>query len=318
VNGTNDPSDVIAVSGNGGSAAVVGVQARVGVRNSSPAQDRLTVNGLGGDDVLDATSLEVSTASLTMNGGLGEDIFVGSKGDDLANGGDGNDVALLGAGDDVFVWNPGDDSDVVEGQAGRDTMLFNGSNAAEQINVLANGGRVLFTRDIASVTMDLNDVEEISFTALGGADTISVGDLSGTDVTEVDLGLAGVGGAGDAAADSVVVQGTGGDDVAAISGDASGVTVLGLAARVNITGGEAANDRLTVNTLGGDDVVEASGLAAGAIALSADGGNDNDVLIGGDGNDTLIGGAGDDVLIGGPGLDTLNGGGQPGDVVIQG
>ena len=86
-----------------------------------------------------------------------------------------------------------------------------------------------------------------------------------------------------------------------VAGDASGVSVLGLAARVNITGAEAANDRLTVNALAGDDVVEASGLAAGAIQLTADGGDGDDVLIGGDGDDTLIGGDGDDVLIGGPG-----------------
>jgi len=44
-------------------------------------------------------------------------------------------------------------------------MLFNGANIAEQINIFANGGRVLFTRDVASVTMDLNDVEGIDFTA---------------------------------------------------------------------------------------------------------------------------------------------------------
>ena len=91
---------------------------------------------------------------------------------DLVNGGDGNDVALLGAGDDTFVWNPGDDNDTVEGQAGIDTMLFNGANVAENIDISANGGRVLFSRDIANVTMDLNDVERITFNALGGADNI--------------------------------------------------------------------------------------------------------------------------------------------------
>ena len=39
--------------------------------------------------------------------------------------------------------------------------------------------------------MDLNDVEGIDFNALGGADTIVVNDLTGTDVTEVNLNLAG-------------------------------------------------------------------------------------------------------------------------------
>ena len=135
-----------------------------------------------GDDVIDATGLEADGIQLTMNGGLGADVFFGSEGDDLINGGDGNDTAFMGAGDDAFVWNPGDDNDTIEGQAGIDTMLFNGANIAEKIDISANGGRVRFFRDVANVTMDLNDVETIDFNALGGADTIIVNDLSGTDV----------------------------------------------------------------------------------------------------------------------------------------
>ncbi len=69
----------------------------------------------------------------------------------------------MGAGDDTFVWNPGDDNDTLEGQDGFDTMLFNGAVIAEKIDIFANGGRVLFTRDIATVTMDSNDVERIDF-----------------------------------------------------------------------------------------------------------------------------------------------------------
>ena len=47
---------------------------------------------------------------------------------------------------------------------------------------MATGERALFTRDIANVVMDLNDVEAIDFNALGGADKFVVNDLSGTDV----------------------------------------------------------------------------------------------------------------------------------------
>jgi Ca2+-binding RTX toxin-like protein len=186
-------------------------------------------------------------------------------------------------------------------------MVFNGANVAENIDISANGGRVRFFRNIASVTMDLDDVESIDFKALGGADNVVVNDLSGTDVTEVNTGLAAAGGVGDAQLDNVVVNATNGDDVIFVAGDASGVASIGLAAQVNITGAEAANDRLTLNMLAGDDVVDASGLAATAIQLTVNGGDGSDVLIGGDGNDTLIGGAGDDVLIGGPGLDILDG-----------
>ena len=315
VNGTNT-ADVFGAVGDAGGVSVFGLQARVNIFSQEQVNDRLTLNALGGDDVIDATSLEADGIQLQMNGGLGDDVLIGSAGNDLVNGGDGDDAAFLGAGDDTFVWNPGDDNDVLEGQAGFDTLLFNGSNVAENINISSNGGRVRFFRDVASVVMDLNDTEVVTYNALGGADTVVVNDLTGTDLVEANLNLAASGGAGDAQPDNVIVQGTSGDDVILAVGDANGTSVLGLATQVNITGAESANDRLTINALAGDDVIEGSGLAVGAIGLIGNGGDGADVLIGGDGNDTLSGGAGDDVLLGGPGVDVLDGG--TGDnIVIQ-
>jgi Ca2+-binding RTX toxin-like protein len=303
VNATNG-ADVFGVTGDAGGINVFGLTANVNVFFQEQANDRLTLNGLGGDDVIDATSLEADGIQLTMNGGLGNDIILGSEGDDLINGGDGNDVALIGAGDDTFVWNPGDDNDTLEGQDGFDTMLFNGSNAAENINISANGGRVLFHRDVANVLMDLNDMESIDFNALGGADNIVINDMSGTDVTEVNLDLGGA----DGQADTVIINATSGDDVVLVVGDNGSVSIFGLAAQVTITGLEAANDRIIINTLAGDDVIEASGLAAGVVQLTGNGGFGNDVIVGSDGNDVLSGGDGDDVVIGGLGLDIIDGG----------
>jgi Ca2+-binding RTX toxin-like protein len=219
-------------------------------------------------------------------------------------------MALMGAGNDTFVWNPGDGNDIVEGQAGHDTLQFNGANIAEHIDLSANGSRLHLFRDVANITMDVNAVEQVNVVALGGADTLTVNDLSGTGVTDVNLDLSATAGSGlgDGAADTVIINGTSGADVILVAGDASGVTAFGLAAQVHITGAEAANDRLTVRGLAGDDVVEASALSAAAIHLTEDGGDGNDVLIGGAGDDVLLGGAGDDVLIGGPGLDALDGG----------
>ena len=71
-------------------------------------------------------------------------------------------MALLGAGDDKFIWNPGDGSDTVEGQAGTDTLQFNGSNANENVDISANGSRVRFFRDVGNVTMDLNGIEHFN------------------------------------------------------------------------------------------------------------------------------------------------------------
>jgi Ca2+-binding RTX toxin-like protein len=317
VNGTNtDVGDHIFVTGDAGGVSVTGLPATVNMFSQEAANDRLIVNGLGGNDVIDATGLKADGIQLTMNGGLSADVFLGSQGNDLINGGDGDDTALMGAGDDTFVWNPGDDNDTVDGQAGSDTLLFNGANITENIDISANGERVRFFRDIASVTMDLNDVENINFNAKGGADAITIHDLSGTDVTEVNINLEGAPGSGDGSPDTITIEGTAGDDVIVVAGDATGVTISVGNYKVNITGSEAANDRIVIKGMAGDDVIEASGLAAGAIQLTADGGDGNDVLIGGGGNDTLVGGAGDDVLIGGPGQDILNG--APGnDILIQ-
>jgi Ca2+-binding RTX toxin-like protein len=313
VNATNG-DDTFGVLGDAGGLNTFGLQAVVNIFGQEQANDRLVLNALGGNDVVDATLLEADGIQLTMNGGLGNDVFLGSEGNDFINGGDGDDLALMGAGDDTFVWNPGDDNDTLEGQDGFDTMLFNGANVAENIDIVANGGRVIFFRNIANVTMDLNDVEGIDFNALGGADTITVQDLSGTDVVEVNLNLTEA--ANVAGADTVIIQGTNDDDVALVAGDAAGVAVLGLAAQVNITGSDPATDKLVINALAGDDVVDASALAAGAIQFVADGGTDNDILVGSDGNDVLSGGDGDDVLIGGPGTDVLDGGSGD-NVIIQ-
>ena len=96
-------------------------------------------------------------------------------------------------------------------------MIFNGANVNENVAISANGSRVRFTRDVGNVTMDVNGLEQIDFNALGGADNITVNDLTGTDVTTVNLNLAGVlgGAAGDNLADTVTVNGTGGDDAIA-------------------------------------------------------------------------------------------------------
>ena len=70
-------------------------------------------------------------------------------------------------------------------------MLFNGANAAERIDLSANGNHLRFFRDIGNITMDTADVERVDFKALGGADVVTVNDLSRTDVTNVNADLAG-------------------------------------------------------------------------------------------------------------------------------
>jgi Ca2+-binding RTX toxin-like protein len=313
VNGTAG-DDNIKVVGSGTSVVVNGLAAQVSIAHPEGANDSLTVNGLAGNDTIDASGLKAGLVSLTINGGDGNDTIKGSAGDDTVIGGRGNDTTFLGAGNDTFVWNPGDGSDVVEGQAGNDTLLFNGANVAENINIFGNGNRAEFTRDVANITMDLNGVENIRFNALGGADTITVNDLSKTDVKDVALDLSGTlsSGTGDGQADTVVINGTNANDVINITETNGVVTVSGLAETVTISGFDP-TDRIVINGLGGDDVINASGLGADVL-LTANGGDGNDVLLGGAGNDTLNGEAGDDVLRGGGTANVLDGG--PGNNIL--
>jgi hypothetical protein len=219
------------------------------------------------------TTLDGGAGNDTLGGGAGAESLIGGDGNDSIDGNGGADTGLMGAGDDTFVWDPGDGSDVVEGQDGADTMLFNGAGGGEQVDLSANGNRLRFFRTQGTITMDAAGVERVDFNALGGADLVTVNDLSGTDVSDVRVDLAATlgGASGDGQIDRVVVNATDGEDAINVQGDAEVVKVSGLSATVAVRHSEVANDRLEINTLAGRDAVDSSGLAAGAIQLLVDG-----------------------------------------------
>ncbi|HEV7606769.1 MAG TPA: calcium-binding protein [Steroidobacteraceae bacterium] len=303
--------DTIHLTAVGGSVNVSGLAAQVAMQNSE-ATDRLVVNGNAGNDVIDATGNFAAVARLRLDGGAGNDRILGSNSADVLLGGDGNDfidgqqgadVALLGAGNDVFQWNPGDGNDVIEGQAGSDTMLFNASNIGEIFNVSANGGRVRFTRDVAAVTMDLNDVERIDVHALGGVDQVNVGDLSGTDVSEIDIDLGNAAGVADGVRDQIIAAGRASADTVTVTNAGAETTVTGLPTTLRITNADAASDTLALNTGAGNDIVDASTMLATGVVLNVDAGAGNDQIFGGAGADNILGGAGNDVIDGNRGDD---------------
>ena len=180
-------------------------------------------------------------------------------------------LAYLGDGNDAFRWDNGEGSDAIEGQDGTDTMLFNGAAGAENATLTANGGRLTFFRVQGNVTMDTDGVEIVDFNALGGTDNVTVNDLTGTDVTQTNLDLASAlgGSAADGALDSVVVNGTNGDDNIDITGNGSGADVTGLATAVSVKHADP-TDSLSVNTLAGTDNVRVNGVA-GVLQLLVDG-----------------------------------------------
>jgi hypothetical protein len=254
------------ISGNGGTIAISGGAPTVA------NTDLIRAIGAAGDDTitLDETNGPLPAAQLlggagndALTGGSGNDelygqagndilfgrggndTLYGGAGDDFVDGDQGTDVGFLGAGNDVFRWDPGDGSDRVEGENGFDEMLFNGAGGAEQFNLSANGERALFTRVQGSIVMDLNEVEKVTVNALGGADTITINDPTGTDITEIDINL-GVGGVGDGANDIIVINDDD-DDFTVVDHGNGDFSILGLSATINITDFEAANDQLIIN-----------------------------------------------------------------------
>src|SRR5262245_19653101 len=217
-------------------------------------------NGAFTDSV--RTTLDGGPGDDRIAGGSGAETLVGGYGDDTVDGNRGNDSAFLGAGDDTFIWDPGDGSDTVEGEDGTDTMRFNGANIAEKFDLSANGRRLRFFRDIGNITMDTAGGEIVDVNDLGGAVTVTVNDLTGTDVTNVHVDNGGA----DGQPDQTTVNGTAAADHVAVDGG----FVNGLAARVQVEGFEP-TDQLAVSGLAGDDALFAP--AAQPLAGRLDGGD---------------------------------------------
>ena len=315
VNGTAG-NDTVNIAPNAGAVDVTGLAAMLKIEHSEAANDVLNVNGLAGNDSISGAvglaaliklGIDGGAGNDAINGGDGGETLLGGDGDDAIDGNRGDDTGLLGAGNDSFRWDPGDGSDVVEGQADTDTLLFNGAGVVENFDVSANGPRVRFFRDAANITMDLDDTERIDVQALGGADNAVVNDITGTDLKLVSFDLeATIGaGVGDGAADSVTVNGTAGPDLIDVTADGGVVHVDGSPAEVTIDHSEAANDKLTVNGLAGADTITGGLGLATLIQLVINGGTDVDVLTGGDGPDRIVGQQQNDSMFGGPGNDTL-------------
>ena len=111
-------------------------------------------------------------------------------------------------------------------------MLFNGANINEKMDVSANGGRIRFTRDARSIVMDLNDVERIDATGLGGVDNLTVNDVTGTDLTQVNPEPVRLRRRSTTGRPTRwTLNATLGADVVSAAGDNTGVSALGLAAR---------------------------------------------------------------------------------------
>ncbi|MDA0185096.1 hypothetical protein OJ997_32630 [Solirubrobacter phytolaccae] len=279
---TGTPNDdTIGVAPNGGPVAAYAAGAPT---FNATAVESFLVKGNSGNDTLSGLNGISALTTLTMDGGTGDDKVGGGDGADLILGGSGNDVVdgnrgvdtvRGGSGNDRVQWDPGDQSDVVEGDSGTDTLDFNGANVGEMITLAANGPRVTVFRNIANITQDTDSIEAATVRALGGADLITVGDLTGTDLKHVAVDLAGFDRNGDAAIDRVVAEGTTGPDKVTLGSDGATAVISGLKPVVRATGAET-QDSVTAALLEGDDTILAGAVATGEARVDADGGPGTD------------------------------------------
>ena len=228
------------------------------------SDEQVTINGGSGAD--------------TLSGDVGNDVLSGDGGNDHVDGNIGADTIALGSGNDTAQWDPGDGSDTVEGEGGNDVLDFNGSNAGETIDLSANGARVRLFRNIASITQDLDGIERVDLATLGSADTVNVGDLTGTALKTADVNLAGFDGQGDGAADVVNAVGTEDTDDVTASSPAGGILVDGLAVETHVTGGESA-DAVNIDARGGDDTISGGVGLEGPVSVNAVGGAGVDTAV---------------------------------------
>lgn len=236
----------------------------------------LTVDGGGGDNSISGSrGNDVLTAGAgddTIRGNDGNDLIVSGAGDDNVDGERGVDTEILGAGADTAIWLPGEGNDVVDGGGGHDRLDFVGSAGNEVFALTANGSRALLTRNLGGIRMDLDSVERVDVAALGGTDTVTVGDLSGTDVRDANLDLSAAG-APDGQLDTISVAGTEHSDHVTVGSDGTTVDLTGLHAQTHISGSDS-RDQLEVTTAGGHDSANVSDAAAALIGVTVDLGND--------------------------------------------
>ncbi|MDA1251388.1 MAG: hypothetical protein O2820_19430 [Planctomycetota bacterium] len=235
-------------------------------------------NSSGGGDLI--TIGDLSAGSYTINTGSGAD---------TVNAGAVTSASLVintGAGDDVIT--PGLATNSINGGAGADTVLLNGTNVV-LTNSSINGMGAISSIELAVITAGSTD---------------SLLDASGFSAGRVSL----IGGAGN----DVLLGGSGNDT---ISGNGGNDSILG-GSGFDILRGGVGNDTLrggfgndNLDGGSGDDLLAgdrgADLLRGGVGNDDLRGGLDDDTLQGDSGNDRILGGAGNDFIDGGAGIDTL-------------
>lgn len=168
------PDDLLTIRGNDGDDAITTGAGLEGVI-------RLNLAGNAGDDTLDVSATVANPlASVSLDGGAGDDLLIGGAGNETMDG---------GGGDDAFVGNGGTDA-VGGGVAGLigDTIRVLGTpgadiislalNASGHLLATINGLTTIFTNFIGG-PIAASSVERIAVDGGGGADQLTVDSTNG-------------------------------------------------------------------------------------------------------------------------------------------
>jgi Ca2+-binding RTX toxin-like protein len=275
-------------------------------------------NGVGAINTFDAAGgadyVNVSTANagVTITGGSGSQIVVGSgfadtistgSGNDTINAGTGNDTITGGDGADSMDGGDGDDIFNIAGsQLGGDTFNDTGTSGSDTINVTGALSTFLSFGKAGTNYSLINPLLPLS--ALATYQGIEIFDgnnfaISGSNNGSDIFDLSGFSSATGVGAINTF-DATGGTDYVNVSTADAGVTISGGGGSQIVVGSGFAD---TISTGSGNDTINA--------------GTGNDTITGGDGADSMDGGDGDDIfniaglqvggdtIIGGSGNDTI-------------
>lgn len=274
-----DPRAVLTVNGTALAADTDGIgplSAETLTLNASAVTNyRLDISsGAAGDSITDGALDD------TINAGAGADTITLTGGNNNVVAGDGNDTVTLGTGVDSVLGGDGDDlfaaasgnltkADVVDGNAGANTLQLNGSSVDDQFTGVSNV-QTLTVTSAASTTVLAAEAQE------AGIRTVNMANGNGTLNASAFT----------ATADLTVNGGTGDDAITTGAGNDSVVANDG-------------ND--TITTGAGNDIV--LGGNGNDVIASGDG---NDTVTSGNGDDSVNTGGGDDVVSLGAGIDTID------------
>jgi 6-phosphogluconolactonase (cycloisomerase 2 family)/Ca2+-binding RTX toxin-like protein len=142
--------------------------------------DALAVYGNGSNDKIDAGSVGTTKLALSIFGGAGNDLLIGSAGADILHGGAGDDT-LIGGGEADAVYGDADNDSltagygtvVVDGGSGVNSFAFDDSNGSN-LSATLNASNVSAVRNGVTKLTPFTNVQSRQFNFGGGTNALTV------------------------------------------------------------------------------------------------------------------------------------------------